>query len=123
MLRQQTDPGNTITAGELHEPVTPYARGAGPTNYQKVDYSVRIERRQTLPADGSASLDELVSDIHAVVRTSYGLAADIMGEFAVTEPIVLQADGYLNVRRLHTPRRSSIESWAAQHGLIAVSSR
>jgi hypothetical protein len=84
---------------------------------------VRIERRQTLPADSSASLDELVFDIHAVVRTSYALAADILGEFAVAEPIVLRADGFLNVRRLHAARRSTIQRWAQGHDLSAASSQ
>jgi hypothetical protein len=117
MLRQQTDPNETITPALIYEPVDRFNRGAS-TNYEKVDFSVRIERRQTLPADSSASLDELVSDMHAVVRISYALAADILGEFAVAEPKVLRSDGFLDMRRLDAQRRARIEPWAQRHGLI-----
>jgi hypothetical protein len=87
-------------------------------DYHVVDYSLTVVA-PTQMMDASVSLDELVSDLRAVVHTSYGLAADILGEFGVSEPIILRPDGRLYVHRLLSQRRQIIEPWAQMEGLLA----
>jgi hypothetical protein len=117
LLRQQTGPDRAVTPAQMCEPVSWTGRGDR-TEYQVVNPSLTISI-QTQPADTSVFLDELVSDIRAVVRTSYGLAADILGEFGVSEPIILRPDGQLNLHRLLKERKANIEPWAQQNDLVA----
>jgi hypothetical protein len=117
LLLQQTDPGRTITPGQMCEPVS-FGGQAGLRDYHVVDSSLTVAI-QTQPSDTSVFLDELVSDIRAIVRTAYGLAADIIGEFGVSEPIILRPDGRLNVDKLLSDRRQDIEPWAQREDLVA----
>ena len=80
----------------------------------------RAPRRAAHPVPCSASLDELVSDILSVVVTAHALAADILGEFGISEPSILRPDGSLNVQRLNAQRRQTVEPWARARDLVAM---
>jgi hypothetical protein len=118
LLRQQTGPDQAITAAQIFAPVS-WAGRFQLTEYDPVDFSLALST-QGRPAYGSASLDELVADLRSVVRTGYALAADVLGEFGVSEPIILRPDGSLNVDRLHWHRKPPLESWAQANGLVAT---
>jgi hypothetical protein len=117
LLVQQTDPRHTIGPGQMTEP-TSFTGRPQLTEYRVVDSSLTVTT-QTQPADASGFLDELTTDIRAAVKTGYGLAADILGEFGVSEPIFLRSDGLLNVHNVLFQRRQNIESWAQQNDLTA----
>jgi hypothetical protein len=117
LLRQQTGLEQPITPAQMCEPCSFTGRGERDT-YEVVESSLTLGA-QTRTADTSAFLDELVSDLHAVVQVSHGLATDILGEFGVSEPVILRSDGQLNVHNLHRTRRAPIEAWAQQEGLVA----
>jgi hypothetical protein len=116
-LRQQNTPDHTVTPTQMCEPFSFIGR-QDRGMYQVVESSLTLQL-QTRTADTSVILDELVLDLQAIVRTSYGLAADILGEFGVAEPIILRPDGRLNVDRLLSQRRQIIEPWAQREGLVA----
>jgi hypothetical protein len=42
-----------------------------------------------------------------------------LGEFGVSEPIILRPDGQLNLHRLLKERKANIEPWAQQNDLVA----
>jgi hypothetical protein len=117
LLAQQTGPDRAITPAQMAEPINWFGPGDR-SEYHVVENTLKV-RVQTQPADTSVFLDELVSDTRAAIRTAYGLAADILGEFAASEPIILRSDGRLNVYRLFRERKNSIEPWAEQNDLVA----
>jgi hypothetical protein len=106
-----------ITAAQIFAPVS-WTRRFELTEYDPVDSSLALST-QSRPAYGSASLDELVTDLRVVVRTAYALAADVLGEFGVSEPIILRPDGLLDVDRLFWYRKPPLESWAQANGLVS----
>jgi hypothetical protein len=118
LLRQQTGPDHALTPAQMCEPYS-FAGRRDRTMYEVVRSSLTVQA-QTQTADTSVYLDELVSDLRAVVRTSYGVAADILGEFGVSEPIILRPDGRLNVHRLLWQRIPTIEPWAQGKSLVAL---
>jgi hypothetical protein len=117
LILEQTGPIREITPAQMFEPIS-FVMRAERTDYHHVDLSLTMSV-QPQPMDTSVFLDELVSDLRAVVRTSYGLASDILGEFGVSEPIILRPDGELNTHRLLWERKQQIEPWAQQRGLVA----
>lgn len=74
---------------------------------------------QTQPVDTTVFLDELVGNERRTVQVAYDIAADLLGDFGVPEPMILRPDGELNVRRLHTSRKDAITAWAEPLGLAA----
>jgi Putative DNA-binding domain len=117
LLRQQTGPDHVLTPAEMCEPSS--FMGRQERNVYDVVRPSLMVQAQTQTADTSVFLDELVSDPRAVVRISYGLAADILSEFGVPEPIILRPDGLLNVDKLLSVRRQAIELWARGKNLVA----
>jgi hypothetical protein len=117
LIVEQTGPLGEITPAQMFEP-TSFAMRPERTDYHQVDFSLTMSV-QPQPMDTSVFLDELVSEIRAAVRTSYALVSDILGEFGVSEPIILRADGELNTHRLLWARRQQIEPWAQQQGIVA----
>jgi hypothetical protein len=116
LVRQQTSLPMEITPVQICETVDSYRQGR--TMYQVVRSSVTVEAK-TRAADTAVFIDDLASDARAVVRTSYGLAADILGEFGVAEPIILRPDGLLNVHCLWSQRAPIVAPWVQQKGLAA----
>jgi len=55
-----------------------------------------------------------------VVVTAHALAADILGEFGISEPSILRPDGSLNVQRLNAQGRQTVEPWARARDLVAM---
>jgi hypothetical protein len=113
LLSQQTGPIDLPMPTLMCEP------GAG-NFYDPVTDSLLLRGVQTHPATCSASPDELVSDILSVVVTAHALAADILGEFGISEPSILRPDGSLNVQRLNAQRRQTVEPWARARDLVAM---
>ncbi len=115
LLRKQTGDG-AITPAQMCEPFP--MRADSWDQYQVVHGSFTF-REQTHPVDTTVFLDDLVSDEHRAVQVAYDIAADMVGDFGVSEPMILRSDGQLNVHRLYTPRRDSIAAWAQARGLSA----
>lgn len=117
LLGQQTGPDRVVTPAQMWEPVS-FHGGQDWADYKIADGSFTLPD-QTRPVDTTVFLDELVADEHRAVQAAYDIAADLLGDFGVSEPMILRPDGQLNVRRLHTSRKDAITSWAAKRDLAA----
>jgi hypothetical protein len=116
LLLEQTGPARTITPAQMCEPFP--VRGDDWSQYQVAHGSFTFHE-QTCPVDITVPLDDLVSDEHRAVQVAYDIAADLLGDFGVTEPMILRPDGLLEVQRLHPSRRDPVVGWAQQHRLVA----
>jgi hypothetical protein len=116
LLLEQTGPDRAITPAQMWEP---FPMQADDWNQYKIADGSFTFREQTRPVDTSVFLDELVSDERRAVQVAYDIAADVLGDFGVSEPMILRSDGQLNVHRLHSSRRDPIAAWARQRGLAA----
>jgi hypothetical protein len=119
LLLEQTGPQPAITPAQIWEPFPGQMHADNWDQYKIVDRSFTL-REQTRPVDTIVSLDELVSDERRAVQIAYDIAADIVGDFGVSEPMILRPDGQLNVHRVHAARRDPIAAWAQQRGLAAA---
>jgi hypothetical protein len=117
LLSQQTGPDRAVTPAQMWEPVS-FRADDDWDDYKITDGSFTIPA-QISPVDTTVFLDELVADERRAVQVAYDIAADVLGDFGVSEPMILRADGQLNVRRLHTSRRDTITTWAQERGLAA----
>ncbi|BBY66820.1 AlbA family DNA-binding domain-containing protein [Mycolicibacterium helvum] len=115
--RQQTGSGRVVTPAQMWEP-TSFAADDNWNVYTIADGSFLMPH-QTQPVDTTVFLDELVGNERRTVQVAYDIAADLLGDFGVPEPMILRPDGELNVRRLHTSRKDAITAWAEPLGLAA----
>ncbi|GJO17862.1 hypothetical protein NJB1507_08350 [Mycobacterium marinum] len=118
LLLEQTGPAHPVTPAQMWK--------TGPSPMRGEDWGIYIVaedsfslRDQTRPVDTAVELDELVSDERRAVSVAHDLAADILGDFGVSEPMILRPDGGLSVHCLHPSHRDEITLWAQQRGLIA----
>jgi hypothetical protein len=117
LLLEQTGPGRAITPAQIWE-TFPNMQTGDWDQYKIADGSFTF-REQTHPVDTTVFLDDLVSDERRAVQVAYDIAADVLGDFGVPEPMILRSDGQLNVHRLHPSRRDPITTWAQPRDLAA----
>jgi hypothetical protein len=117
LLRQQTGPDRAVTSAQMWEPVS-FRADENWDDYKIADGSFTVPH-QTRPVEATVFLDELVADERHAVQVAYDVAADLLGDFGVPEPMILRADGQLNIRRLHTSRKDAIIAWAIERDLAA----
>ena len=87
-------------------------------DYFQPEGSLVLGGRQTHTASVSASLDELTAQsLRATVTTAHALAADILGEFGVIEPMLLRPDGSLRLTNVSSPLMGSLRQWGPSRGL------
>jgi hypothetical protein len=72
---------------------------------------------QTAAASTAAALDELALDPRAAVCAAHRLAADVLGEFGVPEPLLLRSDGTVEPRGVARDPEP-ILTWAQRVGAL-----
>lgn len=117
LLRQQTGTPPCVTPAQIWEPFS-LAGDEHWSDYKIADGSFLMPD-QTRPVDTSIFLDELAGNERRTVQVAHDIAADLLGDFGVSEPVILRPDGQLNVGRLHTSRKDVITAWAQPLGIAA----
>lgn len=117
LLPQQTGPSDRPMRTRVVAPERLIA-GRDDTAYYPPEDSLELSGSQTRPVSLTASLEELTSvSPKASVVASHALAADILGEFGIAEPMILRPDGTLNVADVSFPLNHILQRWGSSHSM------
>ncbi|MFN3006621.1 helix-turn-helix domain-containing protein [Mycolicibacterium wolinskyi] len=119
LLPQQTGPHDVPMRTRVMAPErTPKRYLEDSVDYFQPEGSLVLSGRQTHAASVSASLDELTAQTpRATVIAAHALAADILGEFGVVEPMLLRPDGSLRLTNASSPLMENLQQWGLSRGL------
>ncbi|MFG3524894.1 helix-turn-helix domain-containing protein [Nocardia nova] len=78
--------------------------------YEQVWRSISVHA-EFVDAHTTSSLEELAESWEAQVRSAHALAVDILGRFAVADPVVLRANGTFNAAAVDSERGTAITQW------------
>ncbi|WP_197515187.1 helix-turn-helix domain-containing protein [Mycobacterium sp. 1245805.9] len=120
LLAQQTGRSDPAMRTRVFAPERLIA-GRTDTTYYPPEDSLVLSGNQTRPAALTASLEELTSvSPEAAVVASHALAADILGEFGIVEPMILRPDGSLDVKNVSFPLNEVLNRWGSSHNMTVA---